>query len=81
MFAWVLQLISKVTGDLAAHLNDDTPHDGYVVKKSGDEMIGILVAQSNTNYSTRQVGNRILWDGTGVKPTGQPGDELITYTP
>lgn len=49
------------------------------IDKSGGTMTGALVAQSNTNYTTRQVRNIII--STADPSGGQSGDIWIKYTP
>ena len=49
------------------------------IDKSGGTMTGALVAQTNTNYATRQVRNIII--STADPSGGQSGDIWIKYTP
>ncbi len=54
--------------------------DETAVRKTGDTMTGILTAQNNTNYTTKQVRNIFL---STVEPTsadGANGDIWIVYT-
>lgn len=52
---------------------------GNYVPKSGTTMTGVLTAQANTNYTTRQVRNVIyLAEGASV-PTTQNGDLVLFY--
>jgi hypothetical protein len=51
------------------------------VNRSGDTMTGALVAQNNTNYTTKQVRNVfIIADGSSI-PSGSNGDICLVYTP
>ena len=53
---------------------------GYTpVNKSGDEMTGILTAQSNTSYTVRQVRNIILSTADADVGAMQNGDIWIKY--
>ena len=57
-------------------------HDEQIKKKvdkTGDTMTGILTAQSNTSYTTRQVRNMILSTGDAVNSQMQNGDIWIKY--
>lgn len=47
--------------------------------KSGGTMTGALVAQTNTNYTTRQVRNVIYVEDGGSVPTTQNGDLVLFY--
>ena len=59
-----------------------TSADGIgAVKKSGDVMTGALVAQNNTNYTTKQVRNIFLVAEGNSLPTGANGDVCLVYTP
>lgn len=49
------------------------------IDKSGGTMTGALVAQTNTNYATRQVRNIII--STADPSGGQSGDIWIKYSP
>lgn len=53
--------------------------DDAQVKKSGDTMEGILVAQSNTSYTVRQVRNIILSPSNADINAMQDGDIWIKY--
>lgn len=55
--------------------NDD------VVRKSGDTMEGELIAQNNTNYTTKQVRNIFLIEDGAEIPIGDNGDIVLTYIP
>lgn len=46
--------------------------------KSGGTMTGALVAQNNTNYTTKQVRNIII--STAAPSGGSNGDIWIQYT-
>ena len=60
---------AAIVSDAAAAI----PISNYV-PKSGTTMTGALVAQANTNYTTRQVRNIItVADGETI-PSTQPGD-------
>jgi hypothetical protein len=47
--------------------------------KSGGTMEGALVAQTNANYTTRQVRNVIYVQDGGSVPTTQNGDLVLFY--
>lgn len=47
--------------------------------KSGGTMTGALVAQTNTNYTTRQVRNVIYVEDGASVPTTQNGDLVLFY--
>lgn len=49
--------------------------------KSGGTMTGALVAQNNTDYTTKQVRNIILVAEGEDIPTGANGDVCLVYTP
>lgn len=49
------------------------------VTKSGDTLTGILTAQNNTSYGTKQVRNIIL--STADPSGGSNGDIWIKYIP
>lgn len=51
------------------------------VSKSGDTMTGVLVAQSNTSYTTKQVRNIFLSTSAPTSSDGDNGDIWIVYTP
>lgn len=48
---------------------------------SGGTMTGALVAQNNTNYTTKQVRNIILVADGDAIPAGANGDICLVYTP
>lgn len=47
--------------------------------KSGGAMTGVLTAQANTSYTTRQVRNMILSTANPTSGDGQNGDIWIKY--
>ena len=49
------------------------------VSKNGDTMTGPLVAQTNTNYTTRQVRNMIMSTGEPISSQMQNGDIWVKY--
>lgn len=49
--------------------------------KSGGTMTGALVAQNNTNYTTKQVRNIFLVADGETLPTGANGDICLVYAP
>lgn len=53
-------------------------HSEYL-QKSGGTMTGILYAQSNTSYTTRQVRNIILSTSAPSSSSGQNGDIWLVY--
>ena len=50
------------------------------VQKSGDTMMGALIAQNNTNYADKQVRNVFIVADGSTLPTGSNGDICIAYT-
>ena len=52
---------------------------GDYVPKSGTTMTGELVAQANTNYTTRQMRNVIYLEEGASVPTTQNGDLVLFY--
>ena len=87
--------INEVKSSVDAHKADNVRHItsaerttwngkqdalGYTpVNKSGDEMTGILTAQSNTSYTVRQVRNIILSTANANVSAMQNGDIWIKY--
>ncbi len=74
--------VSTNTSDIAtlqSGLSTANTNIANKLDKSGGTMIGALVAQSNTNYTTRQVRNIII--STADPSGGQSGDIWIKYTP
>ena len=57
----------------------DKANDAEVVHKSGDTMIGQLVAQNNIAYTTAQVRNIILSTSEPTSTDGGNGDIWIVY--
>lgn len=51
------------------------------VPVSGGTMTGILTAQNNTSYATKQVRNIILVPEGDILPKGSNGDICLVYTP
>ena len=49
------------------------------VDKAGDIMTGVLVAQNNTQYTTKQVRNVILSTSEPTSSDGANGDIWIVY--
>lgn len=69
---------------------EEHTHDQYLtehqdisgkVDLSGDTMTGALVAQNNTNYTTKQVRNIFLVADGEALPSGANGDICLVYTP
>ena len=54
--------------------------DAEAVKRTGDTMEGVLVAQNNTNYTTKQVRNIFLSTAEPTDADGASGDIWIVYT-
>lgn len=48
--------------------------------KSGGTLTGKLIAQNNTNYTTKQVRNVFLVAEGSTLPTGANGDICLVYT-
>lgn len=57
------------------------PNSADHIKKAGDTMAGALVAQNNTNYTTKQVRNVFLIADGETLPTGANGDICLVYIP
>ena len=53
--------------------------DEEAVERTGDTMTGILVAQNNTAYTTKQVRNIIFSTGEPTVGDGNNGDIWIVY--
>ena len=72
--------VSTNTSNIATNTGNITSLQTSVsskVSKSGDTMIGALVAQNNTNYTTKQVRNIII--STEDPSGGDSGDIWIKY--
>lgn len=54
---------------------------GDYLEKKGGTMTGALVAQNNTNYTTKQVRNIFLVADGANLPSGANGDICLVYTP
>lgn len=77
--------IEKVlTGNITTHT-----HSQYLTSqsitgkldKNGGTMTGELIAQNNTNYTTKQVRNIFLVADGASLPSGANGDICLVYTP
>ena len=67
----------QAIADLAAVLVDVSGK----LDKSGGTMTGTLVAQNNTNYTTKQVRNIFLVAEGASLPSGANGDICLVYKP
>lgn len=56
-----------------------TPTDVGAVNKGGDQMTGILKAQSNSDYSVAQVRNIILSPNQPTNDVGNDGDIWLQF--
>lgn len=87
LIGWILNRLKAITGKAAWHTapaitlesasTKITALEGSRVEKAGDTMTGALIAQTNTNYTTRQVRNVII--STGNPTGGSNGDIWIKY--
>lgn len=85
--AYTDQEVAEVSQALDAHLADNNAHITSTERetwnnkldKSGGTMTGILVAQNNTEYTTKQVRNIII--STADPSGGDNGDIWIKYAP
>lgn len=74
--------LNTTNNNVSTNTSDISTANANIAKKldkSGGTMTGALVAQSNTNYTTRQVRNVII--STADPSGGQSGDIWIKYTP
>lgn len=72
--------VEGALAELANNINTKQSSLGYTpVNKAGDTMNGILAAQSNTAYSTKQVRNIILSTSSAVLSSMADGDIWIKY--
>lgn len=87
--------IIEVDTKVESHLTDATKHItsaertawnakqsalGYApVNKAGDTILGVLVAQNNTSYTTKQIRNVTL--SISAPSGGDNGDIWFVYTP
>lgn len=69
--------ISTLSSGLSTANSNITTLQSGKVAKTGDTMTGVLVAQSNTNYTTAQVRNVII--STADPSGGSPGMLWIKY--
>ncbi len=67
--------------DIRELLNSTTTTANNALPKSGDTMTGALVAQTNANYTIRQVRNVIFVPEGEDLPSGSNGDICIVYVP
>lgn len=72
--------INTIQGDTSANNTSITNLTNNKLDKSGGTLIGPLVAQSNTNYTTKQVRNVILSTSEPTSSDGANGDIWIKYT-
>ncbi len=66
-------------GDYAPTPHDNTHHTDDFVLKGGDTMLGALVAQNNTNYTTFQMRNIIFSTADPDDGLGDNGDIWFKY--
>lgn len=72
--------INTIQGDTSANNTSITNLTNNKLDKSGGTLTGPLVAQSNTNYTTKQVRNVILSTSEPTSSDGANGDIWIKYT-
>lgn len=73
-------LTSADKQEIAAQAKDLIDTSSYLTK-SGGTLTGKLVAQNNTNYTTKQVRNVFLVAEGSSLPSGENGDICFVYTP
>ena len=81
-------VLKSTVKDALSDTSTDLPlsaNQGYIlntnkVNKSGDTLTGPLVANSNTNYTTKQVRNIIISTANPTSTDGANGDIFIKYT-
>lgn len=71
--------LSSDVSTLKTNASTLTTTVGNKLDKSGGTLTGALVAQSNTNYTTRQVRNVIMSTAEPTASDGQNGDIWIVY--
>lgn len=76
----VKDALNDVSTDLPLSANQGYILNTNKVNKSGDTLIGPLVANSNTNYTTKQVRNIIISTANPTSTDGANGDIFIKYT-
>ena len=59
----------------------DMPDVSGKLNRSGDTMTGVLTAQNNASYTTKQVRNIFLIADGASLPSGANGDICLVYTP
>lgn len=64
-----------------SQLENDSGFATDALSKSGGTMTGVLTAQNNTSYTTKQVRNIFLIADGETLPTGANGDICLVYTP
>lgn len=67
--------------NIGAAASSDIPDVTGKLDKSGGTMTGILTAQNNTSYTTKQVRNIFLIADGETLPDGSNGDICLVYTP
>lgn len=72
--------LSSDVSTLKTNASTLTTTVGNKLDKSGGTLTGALVAQSNTNYTTRQVRNVIMSTADPTTSDGQNGDLWIKYS-
>lgn len=72
--------LSSDVSTLKTNASTLTTTVGNKLDKSGGTLTGALVAQSNTNYTTRQVRNVIMSTDDPTTSDGQNGDLWIKYS-
>ena len=65
--------------DMSALLSTTSNQVSQKLSQSGGTMIGALVAQTNTNYDTRQVRNVIISTASPTASNGSNGDIWVKY--
>jgi hypothetical protein len=69
---------SKWTG---AEIDSGIEKANNALPKSGGTLTGVVVAQNNTNYTTKQIRNIFLVADGASLPSGSTGDICIVYKP
>lgn len=72
--------ITTLSSGLSTANGNITSLQSGKVDKSGDTMTGALVAQNNTNYTTKQVRNIIISTASPSATSGGNGDIWIQYS-
>lgn len=71
--------VTTLSGNVSTLQTNVTSLTNNKMDKSGGTLTGALVAQSNTNYTTRQVRNIVMSTAEPTASDGQNGDIWIVY--